>query len=193
MSILTSLGLWFLLGSLSVVDPTYPPNIVLGGTVVAELHFVEGNVEGVHILSGKEPFVESCKSALSEWHGDSKQDADELVIVHFRQPNLFYLNDTKEEINPAMSKESLPYPAYIIMPSYPADALGQGSVVLRMDISTEGQVSDVQVVKPMGVLTDSSINAVRQWKFTPAEDEKGRPIRSHAYAVLVYQFPLIDP
>ncbi len=193
MSVLTTIGLWFMLGSLSVVDPPYPPNVVLGGTVVAELHFVEGNVEGMRILSGKEPFAESCRSALSKWHGDSEPDADELVVVHFRQPNLYYLNDTKEVINTAKPKGSLPYPEYIIMPSYPADALGQGSVVLRMDISAEGQVTDVQVVKPMGILTDSSIDAVQQWKFMPAEGKRGKPIRSHAYAVLVYQFPLIDP
>jgi hypothetical protein len=39
-----------MLSSLSVVEPLYPPTAVLGGTVVAELHF---DVSHIFILSAK--------------------------------------------------------------------------------------------------------------------------------------------
>jgi len=78
--------LWSMLGSLSVVDPSYPPNAVFGGTVIAELHFAAGHVESITILSGDQPFTDSCRSAFEKWKTDAKGDADELVIVHFRQP-----------------------------------------------------------------------------------------------------------
>jgi TonB family protein len=193
MSMLTTVGFLFVLGSLTAVDPLYPPNSVLGATVVAELHFVTGNVKDISILSGESPFVDSCISALAKWHMNSERDADEdaLVVVHFRQPYLYYLSTNKEEINPASPKEALPYPVYIVQPSYPMDALGQGCVILLLNTSAEGQVTDVQVIKPMGVLTETSIDAVRKWKFTPAKDEQGKSIPSQAYAVLVYRFPLI--
>ena len=190
MNAVAAIGLLFLL---SVVDPIFPPNAVLGGTVVARLHFVSGNVKNVTILSGEEPFSSSCKTALAEWHMKSEPDGDELVIVHFRQPYLYTWGDNKEEINPARPGKSLPYPIYIVPPSYPANALGQGSVILRTEVSAEGKVSDVQVIEPMGVLTSASTDAVRRWRFTPAEDEQGAATSSHAYAVLVYRYPLTKP
>jgi TonB family protein len=193
MSMLTAVSLWLMLGLLPEVDPEFPPNSVLGGTVVAELHFVAGGVKNVKILSGDGPFVNSCKSALEKWHTDSKLESDELIIVHFRQPYLFYLSNPREEIHAAKPKKSLPYPIYIVQPSYPPDALAQGSVVLQLDISAEGQISDVHIVKSLGVLTQTSIDAVRQWKFAPARDTRGNATASHAYAVLVYRFPLIVP
>ncbi len=186
-----AVGLWLMVGSLSLVDPLYPPNAVMGGTVVAEIHATTGSVKGMTILFGDEPFVDSCKTALTKWQMDSEGDSSELVIVHFRQPYLYHLGDPKQEIAPAKPRKFLPYPAYIIQPSYPVDGLGQGSVVLRVEISAEGQITDMQVVKPMGVLTDSSIEAVRKWKFKSAVDARGKAVASHAYAVLVYRFPLL--
>ncbi len=183
--------LWSMLGSLSVVDPSFPPNAILGGTVIAELHFAVGHVSEITILSGDQPFADSCRSAFEKWSTDAKGDADELVIVHFRQPYLYYIGDNKEEFNPASTSRSLPYPIYIIQPSYPPNALAQGSVTLRLNVSEEGEVSDVQVVEGMGGLTDASIEAAREWKFAPAKNSQGKPTPSHAYAVFVYRFPLV--
>ena len=135
------------------------------------------------------PFVGSCKSALAHWKTSSGLDGDEIVIVHFRQPYLYQLGKTKEEINLRIAKKELPYPAVIIHPSYPPNAVGQGSVILRADISDKGQVSNVEVIRSMGVLTDASVDAVRKWSFIPARDEEGKETPSHAYVVLVYRFP----
>jgi len=60
-----------------------------------------------------------------------------------------------------------------------------------LDVSEEGEVSDVRVIEGMGGLTDASIDAAREWKFVPVKDAQGKPTRSHAYAVLVYRFPLV--
>jgi TonB family protein len=183
--------LWFMIGSLSLIDPLYPPNAVRGGTVVAELNVAAGRERGMTILSGEEPFVGACRTSLKTWRTDSDVDSNELVIVHFRQPYLYNMGDPKQEIGPAKPGKFLPYPISIVPPSYPADALGEGSVVLRLEISLEGQVTDVQVVKPLGILTDSSIDAARKWKFKSAVDAQGRAIASHAYAVLVYRSPIL--
>jgi TonB family protein len=193
MSVISAVSLWLMLGTLSIVDPLFPPHATMGGTVVAEVHFASGTVSSVRILSGEEPFVDSCKSALSKWHADQEQDSDELVVIYFRQPYLYTLGSDREEIKSEAPKGSLPRPTDVVSPSYPADALAQGSVVLRPDISADGRVTDVQVIKSLGELTDSSMAAVREWKFTPAKDKLGKNIPAHAYVVFVYRYVLIQP
>ena len=185
--------LWVMFGSLSAVDPVYPQNTVSGGTVVAELGFVSGEVERIKILYGGEPFTGSCRTALTQWHADSGLTGDEIVVVHFRQPYLYAVGDTKEFINLKMTKRELPYPVSIIHPSYPPNAVGQGSVILRVDISDKGAVSNVHVIRSMGVLTEASVEAVRKWSFTSAVDEDGKETPSHAFAVLVFHFPNLAP
>jgi TonB family protein len=191
MGFFPALNLLFLFGSLIVRGPAYPPNAVSSGTIVAELHFHAGKMERAKILSGSGSFSDSCMSAFAGWHSD--KDGDELVIVHFHQPNLYSLSDRKEEIAPGKTQEALPYPIYIIQPSYPINALAQGSVVLRMDISIEGNVTDVKTIESVGGLTESSIEAVQKWKFKSSKDAKGRAMPSHAYAVLVYRLPVLSP
>jgi TonB family protein len=187
------ISLGFVLGSLFTVDPLYPPNAVSGGSVVAELHFAKGAVVNVTILSGEEPFADSCKSALAQWRMQSEQDTHELVVVNFRQPNLttYSSSANKQLVRTPKTDSSLPYPKNVMEPAYPANAFGQGSVVLKMDITAEGRTANLQVVKPLGVLTNTSIDAVRQWEFFPRQDSKGAKIPSHAYAVLVFRFPIL--
>jgi len=192
MGLISTIGLWFLLGTISVVDPAFPPHAVMGGTVIAKLQFAGGDVKEVTILSGEEPFVEACRAALSKWRSTDKEKNEELVIVHFRQPHLQLLGKGKETLDPKGAKESLPYPTDITSPSYPPDALGQGVVVLRTDITAEGKVEDVEVIQSLGVLTDTSIDAVRKWKFSPPKGPKGENISSSAYVAFVYRFILIS-
>jgi len=181
------------LGSLFVADPLYPPNAVSGGTVVAELRVAGGSVKDVTILSGTEPFVDPCASALAQWRFQPERDGSELVVVYFRQPYLYNLAAVKEEIAPVKPRGQLPFPKFVVQPSYPPNASGQGSVVLQTDISTDGRVAGVKVVKPMGVLTETSIKAVERWEFIPAQNAKGTRQSSHAYVVLVFRFPLAVP
>jgi TonB family protein len=170
--------------------PANPPNAISGGTVVAELHFVSGNMQRAKILSGEGSFADSCRSAFKGWRSD--RDGDELVVVHFRQPYLYYRGDRKESMKPAQTEEGLPYPLDILQPDYPPDAMAQGSVVLGLDISPKGDVTDIKAIKSVGGLTESSIEAVRNWEFQPAEDSSGKAMPSHAYAVLVYRFPVLS-
>ena len=59
-------------------------------------------------------------------------------------------------------------------------------------MAADGSILDVRTIQAMGVLTDVSVAAVRKWKFTPAEDARGVKEASHAYAVFVYRFPVIE-
>ena len=145
----------------------------------------------IKILSGEEPFVSSSKAALQSWNLHPEKDGGDLVVVHFRQPNLYYMGDAEEEIRCTGADPSMPCPKYVVGPAYPAQAVGQGSVILKVEVAADGSILDVRTIQAMGALTDVSVAAVRKWKFTPAEDARGLKKASHAYAVFVYRFPVI--
>jgi len=183
--------LTLLLSGFSVVDPVYPPNAAGGGTVVAVVKVAGGQVKDVTVLWGEEPFVASCKDALARWSFSAEADINHIVVVYFRKPELLSAASWRQKISAAKAVTLLPYPRYVFAPSYPPNALAQGSVVIRVEISEEGRVVDQQVIKPMGILTEASKEAVAKWEFYPARDHKGRKIASHAYVVLVFRFPVI--
>jgi len=160
----------------------------MGGTVVAELHFSDSGKPELNFLYGEEPFVGSCRSALAEMKPNGQEESAAIVVVHFRQPYLHTIGSREEGVNVRKPKAPLPYPVQIVQPDYPASSLGQGSVVLRADISDEGTVSDVRVLKPMGAFTEACVEAVRKWAFHPAGDSKGKAKTSHAYIVIVYRY-----
>ena len=112
------------------------------------------------------------------------------MVVHFRQPYLYAASESREELKPVKPQSSLPYPKTVVHPAYPANAMGQGSVILRTEISREGRISDVRVMRPIDGLTEPSVQAVRMWEFAVPKNEKGEKQPSHAYVVFVYRFPL---
>jgi hypothetical protein len=183
----------FVMGTVYVTDPLYPPNAVSGGTVIAELRMAEGNVRDIAILSGAEPFASSCMSALSQWRLQPDVKGSQLAVVYFRQPYLHNLAAVEEEIRPAQPPPRLPYPRHVVQPLYPANALAQGGVILRADISDDGRVSSIETIKGMGVLTGTSIDALKHWQFFPAQNEKGKKIASQAYVVFVFRFLVTVP
>ena len=192
MSLLSLLAALLLFGDV-LAEPSYPPNAISGGTVVAALHAQSGGATQVDILSGEEPFASSSKTALQNWDLQSGAGAANLVVVYFRQPGIYYLGDAGEEVRCTAANAFLPCPKYIVGPAYPAQASAQGSVILRMEIADDGGIRDIQTLKGMGVFTEASVDAVRKWRFSPAEDEKGMKKASRAYAVFVYRFPVTTP
>ncbi len=190
MSVLQVIGLLAMLAAADFADPLYPPNAITGGTVVAELRISAGAVKQVALLAGEEPFASAAKTALAQWRFPAETDSVELVIVHFRQPNLYYIHSAQEDIGGAQSDRRLPYPQYIIGPAYPPQSVGQGSVILKATIADDGSVEKIDVIKPVGALTDVSREAVRKWKFLPAEDSRGIGKKSSCYAVLVFRVPV---
>jgi TonB family protein len=63
-----------------------------------------------------------------------------------------------------------------VAPVYPPILLAagvEGVVVVQGRITTSGRVADVRAVQPQGLLTQSAIDAVRQWEFEPLERKSG--------------------
>jgi protein TonB len=67
-----------------------------------------------------------------------------------------------------------------IDPIYPPAAFAaaiSGTVVLQARIAADGRVEAVDVLRGTGVFTPAAVNAVRSWKYQPAEVD-GRPVES---------------
>jgi protein TonB len=68
-----------------------------------------------------------------------------------------------------------------VVPEYPARARAQeieGQVVLEVVLDRAGRPEpDVRVLKSVALLDAAAIAAVRQWRFRPARDADGRPVR----------------
>ena len=74
-----------------------------------------------------------------------------------------------------------PVPISQIAPSYPerARALGiQGLVRLEAILNREGRVEqDIKVLESIPFLDEAASTALRQWRFKPARDQSGQPVR----------------
>ena len=57
-----------------------------------------------------------------------------------------------------------------VNPPYPAEALAagvQGVVIMEATIGTDGKVTDVRVLRPIPLLDQAAMDAVRQWEYAP--------------------------
>ena len=193
MSSVLASGVFLLLGLISAKEPNYPPDAYKGGTVVALVRFMNGSIDNIEVLWGEEPFLSSSTTALNQWRFDRGESGRIMVVVHFRQPDLYFLN-TREQTIPLRERPvSFPYPILILQPDYPALATGAGSVILRAEISQRGSVSDVRVIKSLGILTETSLDALKHWEFLPARNSSGENVASFAYIVMVYRVPITTP
>ncbi len=73
---------------------------------------------------------------------------------------------------------------YQVKPRYPESARRrgiEGTVLLKMRITAQGRVEDVQVVRSAGYpeMDESAIEAVRRWRFEPAR-RNGEPVAEDA-------------
>jgi periplasmic protein TonB len=57
-----------------------------------------------------------------------------------------------------------------VPPTYPQEARDQrveGTVVMKVEISTEGDVTELTVISGPGLLAPAAVEAAKQWKYKP--------------------------
>jgi len=188
---IAALLLWVIADAVSIVTPAYPPNAISGGTVVAVMHVTSGAVGGVDILQGDEPFTEPVRRALSAWRFGDSENGDVLAVASFRTPNLYPTGSPDRNLTGVKTVAGLAIPTKVVEPAYPANSLGEGSVVLRLSLKETGTVSKVEVLQGMGDLTGSCVSAVGKWQFLPARNARGVAVMTQAYAICVMRRPVL--
>jgi len=193
MAAMLAVLLWAATEATVVVAPAYPPNAVVGGTVTSVMHVTAGKVRSLDILQGDASFVESVRAALLGWRFPSEANGDFLAVVNFRSPQLFAVGSSAtRKLGPIPSPAGLACPSKVVEPAYPANSLGAGGVVMRLELSASGSISKLKVMQGLGDLTEACVSAVRQWQFTPARDRAGKNLASEAYAVFVLRRPIVS-
>ena len=77
-----------------------------------------------------------------------------------------------------------------VEPSYPANAVSGGTVVLNVTIGSNGEIEDVQVLKAAGGFTQEAIETVRKWKFRPAQ-LNGKQLTASVPVVFSFSQPIV--
>ncbi len=76
-----------------------------------------------------------------------------------------------------------------VQPQYPPEARGkhiQGMVILRAEISKEGDVTELTLVSGDPLLAPAAIEAVKQWKYTPYL-LNGKPVVVETQAKIAFE------
>ena len=78
-----------------------------------------------------------------------------------------------------------------VQPVYPSQALQmrlEGTVVLQANITKEGKISDVKVLKGDNVLAKAAIDAVKQWTYNPYL-LNGEPVQIQTQMSITFKLP----
>jgi len=78
-----------------------------------------------------------------------------------------------------------------VEPAYPEAARrsrAEGQVIVEAIISDRGEVQDPRIVRPVsnGLLNESAIRAVRQWRYRPAV-VRGKPVRVYVTVTVTFR------
>ncbi len=174
------------------VAPVYPVTAYRGGTVVAALELAKGSVQDVKIVSGDKPFVGPVVDALRQWRFPEDRTNPAIVIVNFRGPDLYSMGSAQHAVDARGVPDSLPRPRNVTEPRYPPNSLGQGGVILQIDLTRKGAIAKSRLLKGGGDLAQACTEAVRHWKLDPPKKIAADAPAPEAFAVCVFRQPVLS-
>jgi hypothetical protein len=213
-----AVGVWLLVGALpagaqpalegtssprllTIGLPVYPPLVISGGEVVLELVVdAAGAVTEVLPLRATPPFTEALTAAAHGWRFEpSVRLIDEdhvaapgrvLVAAIFRPPTLYDGATPGTPPLPAgLPSEFVPQPVGLTPPVYPATALGDGMVLVEIELTALAEPIEHRVLAATPGFEDVALDAVRNWRFSPPA-ESDPPGRLFVYALVGFREPV---
>jgi TonB family protein len=73
-------------------------------------------------------------------------------------------------------------------PDYPIKSAAWSSVVLQVTVDSLGDVKDVNLLHGMTVFDDFALEALKKWRFRPA-NFRGKPVASKTVVAFIFQTP----
>ena len=184
---------------LSLVAAPFPVQAFSGGEILLDAKVdTRGKVTDVRVVQGQAPFLEEVLGAVQTWTFlPARQDGHDVdarvgIVFQFAQPYLPKLMARVHEYRETGTdtKDRGALPLYTLEPEYPANSIGEGSVVLNEIVDREGRVSSIHVVRDLASLTSPTVGAVRQWKFAPGRHE-GEAVESGVIVVVTFRRPVV--
>ena len=134
--------------------------------------------------------TESIRRSVAGWRFSPATEADKPVASHvlvaavFRPPALFMPGAGEAEAA-APPSTTVPYPTTIVPPAYPPNAVGDGVVIVEMEVGTDGAVSRASVVRSSPPFDGPATEAALRWRFQPATTGP-----TLAYAIFGFRQPV---
>src|SRR5438874_4810708 len=184
---------------LSLVAAPFPAQAFSGGEILLDAKVdTRGKVTDVRSVQGQPPFLEEVLGAVQTWTFlPARQDGHDVearvgIVFQFAQPYLPKLTARVHEYKETGtdSKDRGALPLYTLEPEYPANSVGEGSVVLNEIVDKEGRASSIHVVRDLASLTSPTVGAVRQWKFAPGK-HGGEAVESGVIVVVTFRRPAV--
>ena len=77
-----------------------------------------------------------------------------------------------------------------VEPSYPANTVSGGTVILKVTVSSSGGIEDVRVLQEAAGFTQQAVETVKKWKFAPATLD-GKPVAASLPVVFSFSQPIV--
>jgi TonB family protein len=154
-----------------------------------------GQVRSVEVLRDVPPFTEALETAVRDWRfgpaapGDGPPNRQVLVTGVFRPPALYDLTPPEPLVPMRTVPATVPLPVGWERPLYPPRALGDGVVVLELNVGADGRVEEVSILYSSPPFDAPARDCARRWWFRPAVWE-GKAIPSVTYLVFGFQQPV---
>jgi TonB family protein len=187
----------------SAKDIPYPVQSIAIGTVVLEATVSEnGNVEDVRPIREIQSLTDVAIESVKSWHFKPASlngrpiRSRTAVAVTFNPAAAPVANVPLPPLSsnqrPSGPARLQPEPVEVIaatFPQYPTNSVTTGTVVLRVSVDKSGNVESTTAVRRIPSLTSQCVEAVKEWRFKPAE-LRGRPAPSSIALAFVLRPPL---
>jgi TonB family protein len=108
-----------------------------------------------------------------------------------KSPNTHNYENAFSDSRERNSPEHAALPVATVEPEYPPDANVQSSVILSADLTQQGQLDSVKILRGAAdSFTDSATTALHQWRFEPGK-HLGATIPSQVIIVFTFAQPLV--
>jgi TonB family protein len=177
--------------------PGAPGNVVGGGEVWLELGIsTGGGVNDVVTLRETPPFTDALRASVERWSFEAARqegtpvNSHVLVVGAFRPPTLAgpSIGELPRDVGAASADVAVPTQSSA--PAYPANAVGEASVLVEATVGQNGRVSAVRALSGPEPFSGATLAAVREWQFKPATRD-GVPVPATVCVVASFRTPVV--
>jgi TonB family protein len=172
-----------------------------GGQVVLELMIdPAGRVTAADALLATPPFTDAVADAARRWRFEpataiikerlTPVASRVLLVAVFRPPSLYAgPAPGAEPQRHGTPSDDVPWPVSLAMPAYPPTAVGDGLVLVEIEMNRRGTARGAYVLTPQSGFDRAALDAVDGWRFTPpARPAIAEPL--FVYAILGFRSPV---
>lgn len=180
------------------------PNVAGGGEVLIEATIDRnGALTRPVLLRSTPPYTNMVLNAVNRWQFKAARasngrdpelavDAPVLIAAVYRPPTLYNgptLGEAPKDL--AVASGDVPYPAALIAPSYPPNALSPAVLLFEVLLDESGRIREALPIATDAGFESAARDALMQWTFRPGL-VRGRPAPATAYVLFGFRPPVIS-